>query len=182
LRSRLPFPVLLLRSHVGSQDTKLFAMFEDGSASLVPAPGHQSYIEKIYYQKSLFPRARISQQAHHTFFWIAHRFELFWDLSCFSSFSRNLIFFTPLQRTAVNSNQPSRPYSLNMALPAFLVLSTFVLTANAAPLQPSQPTSPPTPILSNEAIVGLLSLFVAVFGITITLVVSPKMRRNLRSR
>jgi hypothetical protein len=72
-----------------------------------------------------------------------------------------------------------------MVSQAFLFLLTLFLATNAAPLQAGQPGQPnnngPTPTLSNEVIIGLVSLFVAVFGISITLVASPKMRRNIKS-
>jgi hypothetical protein len=69
-----------------------------------------------------------------------------------------------------------------MALLAFLVLLMFFSAANAAPTQPDHPTyDGPTSHLSNEAIVGLVSLFVAVFGIAITLIASSKMRKNIKS-
>jgi hypothetical protein len=72
-----------------------------------------------------------------------------------------------------------------MVSQAFLFLLTLFLATNAAPLQAGQAGQPnnngPTPTLSNEVIIGLVSLFVAVFGISITLVASPKMRRNIKS-
>jgi hypothetical protein len=82
---------------------------------------------------------------------------------------------TPVKVNQSNSNTP------NMGLRTFFALLTFFLAANAAPMQPRQPTSRPAPTLSNEVIVGLFSLFVAVFGISITLIASPKMRRNIKS-
>jgi hypothetical protein len=63
-----------------------------------------------------------------------------------------------------------------------LVISMYFATINAAPVQPGQPTNRAPARLSNEAIVGLVSLFVAVLGISITLMASPKMRRNIRSK
>jgi hypothetical protein len=63
-----------------------------------------------------------------------------------------------------------------------LVLFRFFGTTYAAPIQPRRPTNRPPPSWSNEAIVGLVSLFVAVLGISITLIASPKMRRNIRSK
>jgi hypothetical protein len=68
-----------------------------------------------------------------------------------------------------------------MALRTFFVLLTFFLAANAAPMQHRQPTNRQATTLSNEVIIGLVSLFVAVFSISITLVASPKMRKNIKS-
>jgi hypothetical protein len=108
------------------------------------------------------------------------RFELVRDLYCFSPHPHNF-FLISVQSTPVKFDQ-SVPNTVNMASPAFLLLCAFFLAANAAPLQLSQPIIPPTPTLSNEAILSLVGLFVAVLGITITLVASPKISRGLRSR
>jgi hypothetical protein len=69
-----------------------------------------------------------------------------------------------------------------MALRVLSVLLMFFLVTNAAPMHVGQPTNnESTSPWTNEAIFGLVSVFVAVLGISITLVASPKMRRNIKS-
>ena len=53
------------------------------------------------------------------------------------------------------------------------------ILAHGAPLQPSQ-TSAPASGWSREAIVTLIGVFVAVIGIGITLIASPKMRSTVK--
>ncbi|KAF2033967.1 hypothetical protein EK21DRAFT_108383 [Setomelanomma holmii] len=69
-----------------------------------------------------------------------------------------------------------------MDSPALLISLVYILAANAAPTPP-QP-SPADPDVrsswSKEAIVGLTSVFVAVTGILVTLMVSKKLRKCLR--
>jgi hypothetical protein len=66
-------------------------------------------------------------------------------------------------------------------VPFFLFF--FLLAANASPIPPSQSDQPANDSgfgWSKEAIFGLVSVFVALVGIVITIMVSKKMRRNMQ--
>jgi hypothetical protein len=67
-----------------------------------------------------------------------------------------------------------------MALHALrLAFPVLFISVQAAPLQPSPATSTPSG-WSTEAIIALISVFVAVTGILITLIASSRSRRSLK--
>jgi hypothetical protein len=64
-------------------------------------------------------------------------------------------------------------------------LFTFVLATNAAPTPPSKPgasTEKRSSRWSNEAIIALAAIFVAISGVLITIIASPKIWRTARRK